>query len=229
MYALTVDGREPSSVFRALDARNASHVRTNLDVGDFEVSSPERVGIIIERKEWGDFNGSLTSGRLGEQTARILEKCRETGARPVLLVEHDVVLGWHGSTRNTPNKFMECTLAKYALEGFSVVRTKNLEHTVDTVLWMLERCRSGSVPTFTPGFAFTNDAGAKRFRKKDFGKPWEVMLTAIRGVSKSTAKKLSVKFPNAKALGAALEAGTSLGVDRVGPAIKKAMREALLG
>ena len=72
-------------------------------------------------------------------------------------------------TGGTKNKFVECALAKFALEGFSVVRTKTILDTRDLVLWILERCRAGKVPTFTPGFVF-QPAGGKKFRKKDYGK-----------------------------------------------------------
>jgi len=225
MFELTIDGREPPSLFEKFS--EADHKRANLDVGDFEIASDERVAVIIERKTWSDLVSSLTGQRLGEQTARIVEKCKETGARPVLLVEHDMVLDWDGSSGGTSNKFVDCTLTKYALEGFSVVRTSNMTHTRDVVLWMLGRCRDGKVPTFTPGFVFRSDAGSKRFRKKDYGKPWEIMLTAVRGVSKAKAKEISKRFPNARSLSAALEKGTDLGVKGIGKKLRGDISEAL--
>lgn len=229
MYELTIDGREPPSLFAVFDNGGVKYSRVNLDVGDFQIATDDRIAVIVERKTWGDLVSSLTGQRLSEQTARIVDKCRETGARPVLLVEHDRVVDWAGSTGNISNKFVDCTILKYALEGFSVVHSKNVAHTRDVVTWMLERCRVGKIPTFVPDFTFRGEAGGKKFRKKDYGKPWEIMLTAVRGVSKAKAKEISSKFPNAMALSAALEAGEDLGVKGIGKKLCADMREALVG
>jgi ERCC4-type nuclease len=230
MYGLTVDGREPPHVFEAFSAENVPFIRTNLDVGDFEISDPEKgVAVIVERKTWSDLVSSLTGQRLGEQTARIVEKCRETGARPVLLVEHEKVPGWEGAHGGTSNKFVECTLVKYALEGFSVVRTKNVNHTKDVVLWMLDRCKNGKVPSFTPDYTFRGEAGGKKFRKKDYGNPWQTMLTAIRGVSPAKAKDIAAKYPNALELSNALRESSDLKIKGIGKKLSSDIRKALLG
>lgn len=231
MYGLVVDGREPAAVFSTFENRKVTFKRENLDVGDFEIGDPEGggVAVIIERKTWGDLVSSLTGSRLGEQTARIVDKCRETGARPVLLVEHEKVRDWNGSSGATSNKFVDCTLVKYALEGFSVVRTRDTAHTADVVLWLLDRCKNGKVPSFTPEFTFRGEAGGKRFRKKDYGNPWEVMLTAVRGVSKNKAKEIASKFPNAVALAEELRGKGNLGVKGVGKKLSAEIKKALVG
>lgn len=226
-----VDGREPAAVFSTFENRKVTFKRENLDVGDFEIADPEGdgVAVIIERKTWGDLVSSLTGSRLGEQTARIVDKCRETGARPVLLVEHEKVRDWNGSSGASSNKFVDCTLVKYALEGFSVVRTRDTAHTADVVLWLLDRCKNGKVPSFTPEFTFRGEAGGKRFRKKDYGNPWEVMLTAVRGVSKNKAKEIASKFPNAVALAEELRGKGNLGVKGVGKKLSAEIKKALVG
>lgn len=231
MYGLVVDGREPAAVFTAFESKSVPFKRENLDVGDFEIGDPEGdgVAVIVERKTWADLVSSLTGSRLGEQTARIVDKCRETGARPVLLVEHDKVRDWNGSSGGTSNKFVDCTLVKYALEGFSVVRTRDTAHTVDVVLWLLDRCKNGKVPSFTPEFTFRGEAGGKKFRKKDYGNPWEVMLTAVRGVSRNKAKDIASKFPNAVALAEALRGKADLGVKGIGKKLCADMKKALVG
>jgi ERCC4-type nuclease len=96
-FQLTIDGREPSSIFQAFNESKVPSTRKNLDVGDFEIALDNNPCIIIERKTWGDLVSSLTSNRLAEQTARIVEKCKVYGARPVLIVEHDRVFGWDGT------------------------------------------------------------------------------------------------------------------------------------
>lgn len=229
MFALTIDGREPPVVFEAFGEQKVVFQRENLDVGDFQIANPtENIAVIIERKTWSDLISSLGGGRLGEQTARIVDKCRETGARPILLVEHDKVHGW-GSAKSSgiSNKFLDCTLVKYALEGFSVVRTRDVQHTRDVVLWILERCNNDKVPSFAPNFTFRGEAGSKKFRKKDYGNPWEMMLTAIRGVSKPKAKLIAAKFPNAIALSSALRADGDLQIKGVGKKLCADMKKAI--
>lgn len=204
-FVITIDGREPSIVFETFKNRNTKHAKSNLDVGDFEISTEDRVAMLIERKTWGDLESSLKDGRLNEQTARIVDKCRTTGARPILLIEHASVLGWD---ENKAIKFFDCTLVKYALEGFSVVRTRNVEHTHDVVKWLFERCEKGKIPAFLPEFSFRGEAGKKQFRKKDYGCPWETLLTAVRGISKTKAKAIKSEYPNARVLITGLDSGT---------------------
>lgn len=232
-YALTIDGREPPCVFESFTRASIEHARRNLDVGDFEIASSERVAIVVERKTWSDLVSSVAGRRLSEQTARIVEKCKNVGARPVLLVEHDRVVGWKGTSGGLGNKFLDCCLTKYALEGFSVVRTKDVEHTKDVVDWLLRRCRDGKVPSFAPEFAFDRaEAGSRRFRKKDYDddNAWRDMLTAVRGVSKAKANKIVTKYKNAPALIEALRTErVDLGVDGIGKKLSLDIKYALVG
>lgn len=224
-FVLTIDGREPSIVFETFKKCSTKHATTNLDVGDFEIASEDRVAMIIERKTWSDLVASLTDGRLNEQTARIVEKCRTTGARPILLIEHASVLGW---SDNKANKFHECTLVKYALEGFSVVRTRNVDHTHDVVRWLLERCEKGKIPTFLPEFSFRGEAGKKHFRKKDYGGcAWETLLTSVRGISKTKAQAIKAEYSNARLLIAGLDDGT-LKVKGIGKKLVGELQKAFL-
>ena len=174
VYSLTVDGREPPAIFSAFDQNGTSYQRTNLDVGDFEITSESGIAVIAERKTWGDLCGSLTSCRLAEQTARIVEKCKATGARPLLLVEYEKVPSWEGHSGGLSDKFVDCCLLKYSLEGFSVIRTRDVNHTKDVVAWIVKRCNDGKMPTFEATLNFKEAAGTQqRFQKKDFsGSPW---------------------------------------------------------
>ena len=234
-YELTIDGREPPAVFESFAKASIAHARRNLDVGDFEIASSERVAMIVERKTWSDLVSSVAGRRLSEQTARIVEKCKNVGARPVLLIEHDRVVGWSGKSGGLGNKFLDCCLTKYALEGFSVVRTKDVEHTRDVVDWLLRRCRDGKVPSFAPDFAFGHasaGSSAQRFRKKDYDddNAWRDMLTAVRGVSKAKANKIVAKYKNAPLLIEALRAERAdLGVDGIGKKLSVDIKNALVG
>lgn len=235
MYELTIDGREPPRVFECFSASSIAHERRNLDVGDFEIASPDRVAMIVERKTWSDLVSSVAGRRLSDQTARIVEKCRTVGARPVLLIEHDRVVGWNGKSGGLGNKFLDCCLTKYALEGFSVIRTRDVEHTRDVVDWLLRRCRDGKVPSFVPDFAFDREnagSSSRRFRKKDYDDDnvWRDMLTAVRGVSKAKANKIVAKYKNAPALLRALDAEkVDLGVDGIGKKLSEDIKNAFVG
>jgi len=172
-YVLTVDGREPPAIFDVFDEDEIPYRRANLDVGDFEISGESGIAVIAERKTWNDLCGSLTSSRLAEQTSRIVEKCKATGARPILLVEHGKVLSWEGQNGGLSNKFVDCCLLKYSLEGFSVIRTRDETHTKEVVAWIMKRCSDGKMPKFEATLNFKEAAGTQRFQKKDFsGSPW---------------------------------------------------------
>lgn len=237
-YELTIDGREPPRVFECFSKASIAHERRNLDVGDFEIASSERVAMIVERKTWSDLVSSVAGRRLSDQTARIVEKCRTVGARPVLLIEHDRVVGWDGKSGGLGNKFLDCCLVKYALDGFSVIRTRDVEHTRDVVEWLLRRCRDGKVPSFAPDFAFDREnagSSSRRFRKKDYDddNAWRDMLTAVRGVSKAKANKIVAKYRNAPALLEALvreDAGKAdLRVEGIGKKLSEDIKKALVG
>jgi ERCC4-type nuclease len=229
-YELSIDSHERDHVFKEFRDAGVPHKRATLDVGDFILaSSPTQIAVIIERKTWGDLASSLGNNHLAEQMSRMVDKCRLLGARPMLLVEEENVRGWEGSTGALSNKFIDCCLVKYVVEGISVLRTRNISHTRDVVAWLLQRCKDGKIPEFVPGLKIAAEAGAQRFRKKDFGgSGWQVMLSSVQGVSKAMAKRISAKFPNAKSLITAIEAQEELGLPGVGKVLIKRMREALV-
>lgn len=200
---LLVDSREPASL-RALfpGARVAT-----LDNGDFQiVAEGGRPAVVFERKTYGDFVSSANGTRLGDQTARLLSLCREHDCRPILLFEHARVHGWTtgAAVADRERKFVDCCLNKFALEGFSVFRTRDERHTADVVSWVLERCRKNKVPRFAPSLEFKNAVAAPANVKKSAnltpGKTWEAMLTAARGVSAARAAQIAKRFPTARAL-----------------------------
>ena len=130
---LLVDAREPSSLRERFPN---SEVRT-LDIGDFQVvGEDEKPLVVFERKTWGDFASSIRGKRLGDQTARTVAFCQSNDARPVLLLEHSQVPGWDSKE----TKFLDCSLAKYAIEGYSVIRTRDQKHTANMIDWLKRRC-----------------------------------------------------------------------------------------
>ena len=229
MISFIIDGREPKSVFDAF-GQSVVYERANLDVGDFQISHDGVAVIIAERKTWSDLVSSLSNGRMRDQTARSVDKCRDSGARPVLIIESENVYDWSGKSGSMHNKFMDCCLTKYAMEGFSVLRTRNTVHTKDTLSWLLERCKSGKLPTFEPSLSFqASAAGEKKYRRKDYSKPWEAMLTAIPGISKNKAKSISAKYGSLRALLDGVETRKSINVEGIGKKMEMKIRDTLLG
>lgn len=198
MISLIVDGREPSAVFEAF--KDVPHERLNLEVGDFQIAKDGVPVVIAERKTLNDFVSSLTGSRMTDQTARLVDKCKDTGARPMLIIENSAVFDWSGKIGGLSAKFVDCCVQKYCLEGVSVMRTKNVSHTRDVVAWIFKRCQEDKIPTFEPSLRFKGDGGEKKYRRKDYSKPWHAMLTAIPGVSKAKAAALSEKYPTPKAM-----------------------------
>ena len=232
LYSLTIDGREPPDVFSAFDETAVPYSRTNLDVGDFHIASDEAGGIavIAERKTWGDLCGSISSGHLAEQMSRMVEKCKATGARPLLIVEYEKVLSWEGKCGGLANKFIDCVMLKHSIEGVSMLRTSNCKHTRDVVAWLLNRCSAGKIPQFAPTLNLKEEAGTQKFHKKKIaGNPWQNMLTAIRGVSKAKSQAISAKFGSARVLVKHLEAKGKLDIKGIGKVLEASISKALLG
>ena len=223
---LTIDGREPPDVFSAFE--HATYSRENLDVGDFQISKAGVPVVIAERKTLSDFVSSLTGSRMSDQTARLVEKCRDTGARPLLILENHTVFDWNGKSGGLQNKFVDCCIQKYALEGVSVLRTKDVSHTKDVVSWIFKRCEQDKIPTFEPSLNFRGEAGDKKYRRKDYSKPWEAMLTAIPGISKAKAKQVAEKFSNPKALLSQFENEKPLNIKGIGKKLEQSIKEVFL-
>jgi ERCC4-type nuclease len=225
-FTLTIDGREPPSVF---DAFGEGFVKENLDVGDFEISRDGTPVVIAERKCWGDLISSLSSTRLSDQTARLVDKCRDTGARPLLVVESDRVTDWDGKSGSLDNKFIDCCLHKYALEGISVIRTRDVFHTKNVIRWIQTRCEDGKVPVFQPTLSFRGEGGEKRYRRKDYSNPWEAMLTSVHGVSKKKAKEITAKYRDVRQLLAHFDTEKSMNIKGIGQKLESSIKKALLG
>jgi ERCC4-type nuclease len=97
-YELTIDGREPPSVFSSFDLKSVPYTRSNLDAGDFRLSCGDKIVVLAERKTWGDLCGSISSGHLAEQLARMIQQSKVANARPMLILECDRVTSHEGYT-----------------------------------------------------------------------------------------------------------------------------------
>jgi ERCC4-type nuclease len=161
----------------------------------------------------------------------MVAQCKAANARPMLILECDRVISHDGHTGGLNNKLIDCVLLKLSLEGVSVLRTRDVAHTRDVIVWLVKRCREGKIPTFEATLNVAQEAGTQRFKKKDFsGPPFALMLTAIRGVSKSKASEITRAYKSAKTLIQHLEAtGGKLGIKGIGKVIEKSIFTALIG
>ena len=159
---LIVDAREPKELISLFETDDSCSV-DRLDVGDFHITDADGKALVVfERKTWSDFASSVTTSRLTDQTQRTVSFCKNQEARPILIIECPVVHDWSGRQGTTSNKFLDCCVNKYSLEGYSVVRTKDQRHTRDVVDWIWRRCKDGKIPTFEPSMQFRGEAGQER-------------------------------------------------------------------
>jgi hypothetical protein len=109
-------------------------------------------------------------------------------------------IGWEGKSGTLSNKFVSCTLNQFSLEGVSLIYTANITHTLQTLLWIKERCERGKIPLFAATLNFENAASSSTKAKKSANctpeSTWQSMLCAVRGISKSKAKTISEQFPS---------------------------------
>ena len=106
----------------------------NLPVGDLWISvaevdgnlTPQKGGVIAERKTAADLEASILDGRYREQRTRLLTLCQQTGARPLYIIE--------GSLDRLAGKFTEETLRKFLNRlqlryGVAVIQTESVADT----------------------------------------------------------------------------------------------------
>ena len=73
LYTLIVDSREKDNVRKILDSYKVKYKIETLVTGDYMIRTPEG-RVTIERKQIGDFIGSLMSGRLENQMRRLADE-----------------------------------------------------------------------------------------------------------------------------------------------------------
>jgi len=102
-----------------------------LPVGDIWIGlSGEDVrpgGVVIERKTAADLEASVLDGRYREQRTRLLGYCKQTGARPMYIIEGDLNRAYGRFTESTLRKFLNRLQLRY---GVAVIESLSLEHTI---------------------------------------------------------------------------------------------------
>lgn len=173
--------------------------RERLDLGDVELVVGEQ-RMVIERKAWSDWAGSIADGRYKEQKTRFLGSAGE-GTTLVYLLEGPIV-GFNGRTRGMSNKALNAAILKTQLrDGIVVVRARDPVHSAATVAYLFEQLQAGGL---NPESARTGTAGSTKKRKRenleDPGNLYRAMLTVVPGMSDEKAAAVAGCYPSFRTL-----------------------------
>lgn len=218
--------------------------RRRLDLGDVELRSEgsESKAIVIERKTTADFAASFVDGRYKQQKERMLRA--GDLARPtqfVYLIESSgAPLTWNGQTGHVNNRALHAALVKMQLrDGLAVLHSRGGQDSVQLIAYLHTELISDRLEVTTARAAMPTMAVVSRKRGNlESGRSMYVaMLSALPGVSITTATAIADAYPAIALLGAtsaAELANTSLGsgrdnkrVRRLGPALAKRIHQAL--
>jgi len=154
METWVVDTRE-----REFIARSSAPLTTRtLSVGDIWIGlSGEDVrpgGLVIERKTAADLEASVLDGRYREQRTRLLTYCKQTGARPLYIIEGDLDRMQGRFTETTLRKFIHRLQLRY---GVAVIETTCLDNTIRLCRILKEQLEA------EPGIFLLEDGSQKEY------------------------------------------------------------------
>jgi ERCC4-type nuclease len=168
----------------------------NLPVGDIWIGlSGENVlpgGLVIERKAVADLEASIKDGRYREQRLRLLTYCRETGARPLYIIEGqlDRVFAQR-FPGNTLRKFLHRLQIRYSVP---VIHTDGLEATANVCAVLLDQWTNDRTVFLAEDGAKKDYATSvtihKRGNKEDPRVFASLVLQQCPGVSAAIAKAI---------------------------------------
>ena len=135
MEAWIIDTREREFIVRCPEVATRT-----LPVGDIWIGlSGEDArpgGLVIERKTAADLEASVLDGRYREQRTRLLTYCKQTGARPLYIIEGDLDRMQGRFTETTLKKFIHRLQLRY---GVAVIQTTCLDNTITLCRIMKEQ------------------------------------------------------------------------------------------
>ncbi len=211
-----------------------------LPVGDIWIGTgaedtPEKGGIVAERKTAADLEASILDGRYQEQRLRLLTFCNQTGARPLYIIE--------GTLDRLQGRFTEDALRKFLTRlqlryGVAVIQTESLEDTARLCTILRDQItKERDVFVLQDGAqkAYTDTVSvSKRGNKEDPAVFASVVLQACPGISSSVAAAILKACGGTMAgVWAATEAELAAAPitekRRVGPAVAKRLMGLLHG
>lgn len=106
-----------------------------LQVGDYAITEAEEIKYLFERKTWKDLSASIKDGRYLEQQEKL-----KTISCPIFYIiegrmryKDDVLIDGIEFYK------LEAAMRKLMMNGFSIVRTKDPEHTIDFLVKFVEQ------------------------------------------------------------------------------------------
>ena len=197
------------ALYKALSSAlgDTAVVRRRLDVGDvlLQHAAPEgERAVTIERKTWLDLHKSLIDGRYAEQKARLL--AADGTQSTIVYVIEGSLRGWWGTASphsSIPNSRLEAALLKTEMrDGIHVLRSKDTDHTAQLILYIHKEQQAGTLFTPPKSHEYAECISLSK-RKRDNMDPattWQVMLTAVPGMSANKAKAVVFLYPSMSAL-----------------------------
>ena len=196
------DYRE-KEVSEALKLFGAHVNKAALVVGDFVCSDR----LVVERKDHGDFVGSIIDGRIFDQAARM----RGSYEKPVFIIEGH-------SDRDMSVNALKAAVATLAVEfGASVISTKNPKDTALTVFWLAKKEQQDNKREIS--------LRVKK-KSKDGNLLREQIVCGLPGVSRVLSKRLLEHFGTVEAIFCADEQEL-MEIEGIGKKLSKNIRETL--
>ena len=167
---------------------------TNLEVGDFIIgtSLDTDIKLVIERKTYGDLTSSITDGRFRQQKQRLYDSVNDA-SKIMYMIENPKV--------SIPPKALAMTrgaiLNLMLKHNYKVLKTESKDETFQQIVTIYKKFKEDKV------VADKNvDAPVKLISKKQAvdGNIFATQLSAITGVSYTTALCITKYYKNAKEL-----------------------------
>jgi ERCC4-type nuclease len=178
--------------------------KQQLPLGDVLIQDNEgKTIIIIERKSIADLLASIKDGRYEEQSHRLMYSTDIPRHHIIYILEGNIQFLNAGEKKLILSVITSLSIFK----GFSVIRTMNLQETVDFIISMSEKMDKDLEKGKIPYFLETNEQKEQieikpycevvKTVKKDNITPeniGEILLCQIPGISSITAKVIIKKF-----------------------------------
>lgn len=190
---LVVDARE-ATVRRILTADGINFTCSNLDVGDFQISS-EGLTVLIERKSLADLVSSVSDGRYRDQKARMMafRDHHSDGERRIAYI---IETGTWKFDRQVLNQNAEhntitgCILNTAMRDGVQVFCVRDTDETCHLVMELLSRMDRFQ-NSASPASNVPSELKLKLRRMDNLGGPRECLIRQLCQVPGISEKKAS--------------------------------------
>jgi ERCC4-type nuclease len=208
-----------------------------LSVGDIWIGLDEnnalRAGsVIAERKTVADLEASILDGRYREQRTRLTAMCKETGARPLYILEGEVENGRRLGATALKKHVTRLTI-RY---GVAVLQTRDLEDTKVLVEMLEEQIRAERdvfVLTDPAEVAYTTTICSRKSQNREDPAVFSsAVLQQCPGISAKIADALVTEFKSFAGIWSATEAeiaAVKAGARKVGTVVAQRLMKLLHG